>query len=121
MASPTTSQSRVVTVLRWIARIGSGVFALALIALGVSGISSWERIGAVDFATLTFLVVAIISLILAWFWELAGGVLLLGVAAVILGFELSSGVLDGGPYVFAVLGALFLFCWWASRPHARTA
>lgn len=121
MATPTTTTSRAVTTLRWIARIGSSVFALALAVMLASGIPSWARIGAVDYVTLAFLLISIIALVLAWFWELAGGVLLLGVAAVILTFELSSGVLDGGPFVFGALGALFLYCWWASRPHARTA
>jgi len=119
MATPSTTRERVITVLRWIARIGSGLFAIALTVLLANGVSSWIRRGAVDIPTLMFLVIAIIALVLAWFWELAGGALLLGVAVVILGFELSEGVVDGGPFVFGVLGALFVYCWWASRPRER--
>ena len=121
MASPTAPQARIVPVLRWIARIAGSVFALALAVMLASGISSWTSKGAVDYATMAFLLISIIGLVLAWFWELVGGAILLGVAAVILSLELSSGVLDGGPFVFGILGALFLTCWWASRPHARIA
>jgi hypothetical protein len=119
MATQSTTRERVITILRWVARIGSGVFALALMVLLVSGITSWTRIGEVDYPTLAFLVVAIVALILAWFWELAGGALLLGIAVAILGVELSQGVVDGGPFVFGVLGALFVSCWWASRTRER--
>jgi len=121
MATQSTIQIRVTNVLRWLARITSAAFALALIVMGAFG--SWDvaHMSAQDFLGLALMVAVVIALIIPWFWELVGGVLLLVVAAGNLGIELSKGVVDGGPFAFGILGALFVYCWWASRPHVRIA
>ncbi len=116
MAAQSTTRTRVISVLRWVARIASAVFALALLIMAALGSQSFTHMSAQDLASLGLMVVAIVALLLPWFWELVGGTLLLVVAAAILGVELTKGVVDGGPFAFGILGALFLYCWWASRP-----
>ena len=116
-----TTRTRVAGVLRWVARIASAAFALALIIMAALGSWNFARLSAQDAIGLGLLAAAVIALVLPWFWELVGGALLLAIAAGILGLELTKGVVDGGPFAFGVLGALFVSCWWASRPHARIA
>lgn len=121
MAAQSTTQTRVTSVLRWLARITSAAFALALIVMAALGNWDVAHMSAQDVAGLGLMVVAVIALVIPWFWELVGGALLLVVAAATLGIELSKGVVDGGPFAFGILGALFVYCWWASRPRTRIA
>lgn len=121
MSAQTTTLARVAQVARWVARIGSGVFALALIVFAALGSWNLARMDLQAILGLGLLAVGVIALILAWFWELAGGALLLVVSAVIIGIELTKGVVDGGPVTFAVLGVLFVFSWWATRQRVHSA
>lgn len=121
MVARSTTRTRVTSVLRWLARIASTVFALALLIMAVLGNWNVAHMSAQDVIGLGLMVAAVIALVLAWFWELVGGALLLAVGAAVLGIELTKGVVDGGPFAFGILGALFVYCWWASRPHARLA
>lgn len=121
MAAQSTTRTRVTGVLRWLARIASAAFALALLISAALGSWDFGRLNTVDALGLGLMAAAIIALVLPWFWELVGGALLLLVAAAVLGIELTKGVVDGGPLAFGVLGALFVYCWWASRSHAQIA
>ncbi|HEX9039334.1 MAG TPA: hypothetical protein VF808_20300 [Ktedonobacterales bacterium] len=121
MINQTTWETRLGLVARWVARIAGGLFALGLIAMAALGSWDFAHMDAIGVAQSALLIVAIAALILAWFQELAGGALLLLVGAAVLGIELTKGVVDGGPFAFLILGALFLYSWWALRPHARPA
>lgn len=116
-----TTQSRVVNVLRWIARIGSGLLAVGLIVMGALGLqhADWTRMDTQQLLTIGSMALAVVALIIAWLWELVGGALLLAIGLAIFGMEVSGGVVDGGPFAFAILGVLFLYCWWASRRQAH--
>lgn len=116
-----TTQSRIVNVLRWIARIGSGLLAIGLGVMGAYGLQGavWSRMDTQQMLTFGFIALAIVALIIAWFWEFLGGALLLAIGLAIFGMEVSGGVVDGGPFAFAILGVMFLYCWWASRRQAH--
>lgn len=118
MAATTSARSRVIFALRWIARIGSVLFAIGVGSLFGYGVYTLIARGAGELITIVGLAVAFVALILALFQEFWGGALLVLVGVAALINEIMGGVMDAGPFTFMALGALFLVCWWASRPAA---
>lgn len=116
-----TWETRLGLTAHWVARIVGALFGLGLLAMAVLGSWDFTHRNALDIAQAVLLIVAIGALLLAWFRELAGGALLMLVGVAVLGIEVNKGLIDGGPFAFLILGALFVFSWWARRPHARMA
>ncbi len=131
---PTTSDKRLITVLRWIARVWSliilGVVVLIAVTpdpnvVGPVPVVEWVEVGLVG--------VAAVGLVLAWRWEATGALIaLVAVAVQDIVFRLDRGVWFHSMgstailmLVFAVPAGLYLLCWYLSRqtldqPQLRT-
>lgn len=121
MVRQMTWETRAGLTARWVGRVAGSLFALGLLAMAALGRWDFTHMSALDIAQAVLIIVPIGALLLAWFRELAGAALLMLVGVAVLGIEVYKGVIDGGPFAFLILGALFAFSWWALRPHARTA
>ena len=122
------NESKTVHVVRWIARISSGI-AAALILLffigeGLTGgfepllhMSVRETLMMVAFVALW------LGLLMGWKWELYGGLLTAcGLAAFYLVDYLFSGTLPGVllPLIFVLPGLLFLYCGFQTKKKPGT-
>ena len=68
--------SRSVKIIRWIARIWSIlIFVVALLRIFVPDPSVTEPVPALDWLLLSLWGVAILGLLIAWRWELIGGII----------------------------------------------
>jgi len=125
------NRSKIVRVVRWIARVSAG-FTAALILLFFIGeglIEGFEPLLHMSVRE-TLMMVAFVALwlglLLGWKWELYGGLLTAcGIAAFYLVGYLYSGTLPGVllPLIFALPGLLFLYCGFQTRkkPGAKGA
>jgi len=115
---PKKKSNKTVRVVRWIARVSSGIVA-TLILLTFAGGEFTQ--GVEPFFHLSFretliviaFVTACLGLLLGWKWEIFGGLLTVcGVAAFYLLNYLFLGTLPQGPFflIFALPGFLFLYC-----------
>jgi hypothetical protein len=113
------------TVMRWVARLlavaSVGLFVLFAIENGPATLTSLSWTNLQGMPLLLALLVALAGVVIAWRWELVGGVMALGSAAVIMalvcagsGFELfGCALLFTAPLLLA--GALYLGCCWRKR------
>jgi len=109
--------------IRWFARILGSLLVLFILAsvIGEAIEPSPQATGKITTREIPLIIGAIsmvVGIIVAWFQEGIGGLLILGgfifFYAVHLIFFQS---LPGGPFfiIFLIIGLLFLFCWWQSR------
>ena len=110
--------SRVLPIIRWVARIASGLAALliAVIFIGegiADGFEPLLHLTIRENAMMVAFFIVWLGLLLGWKWELAGGVMTIGgtVAFYLLDY-LFSGTFPGGPFFFILAspGLLFLYC-----------
>ena len=114
--------------MRWIARIlalvAVGLFVLFAVTAGSSVISAASWISPQGAPLLLALLVALAGVIVAWRWELVGGIMAMVGALAIIGLTcLGSGVdmfLCSLYFTLPLLisGALYLACCWRTRPVA---
>ena len=112
-------------VIRWVARILGTILAVYLVLTTIANLimdfKAWDFIPYVYFA---FFIVFAIGVIIAWFKEKIGGIILIAGAvagsifSIIVGLNPASEVLMligsvGLP--FLIIGILFLVYWWKSR------
>ena len=113
-------------VIRWVARILGTILAVYLVLTTIANLimdfKAWDFIPYVYFA---FFIVFAIGVIIAWFKEKIGGIILIaGVVAgsifsIIVGlnntdFDLLDFIILAG-LPFLIVGILFLIYWWKSR------
>ncbi len=119
--SGSSVNSRMVTILRWFARIWSGlVFVVALLIMVAPDPYVVEPVPLGDRIQLGFYGLAILGLLSAWRWEgLGGAVAIAGVVGSGVAFAMFSGYWFPGllipAFLIALPGALFLVCWRLSR------
>ena len=113
-------------VIRWIARILGTILAVYLVLTTIANLimdfKAWDFIPYVYFA---FFIVFAIGVIIAWFKEKIGGIILIAGAvagsifSIIVGlnkpdFDLLDFIILAG-LPFLIIGILFLVYWWKSR------
>ena len=113
-------------VIRWVARILGTILAVYLVLTTIANLimdfKAWDFIPYVYFA---FFIVFAIGVIIAWFKEKIGGIILVAFAMAGSIFSIIAGlnipdfdmmdfiILAGLP--FLIIGILFLVYWWKSR------
>ena len=119
MEKSVSSQGRAIRVIRWTARILSVLFvAFCLLMFIGESLESRQRPDSPPLTTdaavqLAIAGISLLGLLLAWKWELAGGIIALAAYGV-------DGLINYGAFVMfpvAIVAILFLTCWWMSRPH----
>jgi hypothetical protein len=119
MDESASSSVRTVQWIRWIVRILSLLFVAFYLYIGIGeSLEGRSRPQNPPMATravveLTIIGVSLLGLLLAWKWELAGGIVAL--AAFVLACLINHGLLAF--YPVAIAAFLFLTCWWLNRPH----
>jgi len=113
-------------VIRWVARILGTILAVYLVLTTIANLimdfKAWDFIPYVYFA---FFIVFAIGVIIAWFKEKIGGIILIAGAvagsifSIIVGlnkpdFDLLDFIILAG-LPFLIIGILFLVYWWKSR------
>ena len=117
---------RIVTIIRWIARIWSILlFALAVLVITIPDPYIVQPVPLSDQIVMGLLGVAVLGSLIAWRWEgLGGAIAIASVAAHDVGTRISRGwggwsqaLTPASPFVFlfGVPGVLFLVCWALSR------
>lgn len=107
-----------VKTVRWIARVLSVMIILLFLFIFMgesvfSGTPIWAKsISALTIVTLVLTAIQVSGLVVAWKWELAGGIMTL-VATVPLGINARAVLSPWGLVPF--LAILFIVCWWFSR------
>ena len=105
-------QSRVLTALRWLARVVGTLLLLVIaqIAVGEGVPNPFHGSLAENLLTLAF-VAMIVGQIVAWKWEGIGGGLIVGsyVLFVVVNHGIPFNIVFG-PWLLT--GLLYLFCWW---------
>ena len=113
-------------VIRWVARILGTVLTVYLVFSNVANLimdfKTWDFIAYIFFA---FIIIFAIGVIIAWFKEKIGGIILIAGAVAGSIFSIIAGlnnpdfdimdfiILAGLP--FLIIGILFLVYWWKSR------
>ncbi len=114
------NQSRIITIIRWIARIvGLLYIAFFLLMLIGEGLSSSQETNPLTFrAGLAFVFVFIYfaGLILAWKWEGIGGWVAIGGT---IGFFVTIQEYSLMIFIMATPALLFLVCWYLSRSQLQ--
>ena len=119
MEGSSTSANRAVRWIRWTVRILSLLFVAFYLYIFIGeALEGRSRPQNPPMATravveLTIIGVSLLGLLLAWRWELAGGIVAL--AAFVLACLINHKLLVFYPVAIAAI--LFLTCWWFSRPH----
>ncbi len=130
MGTGSSRGSRVVRILRWIARIWSlVVLVVALLIVILPDRYAVGHVPLTDWVLLSFYWIAILGLLTAWRWEALGGAL--AIAAVLgraVAFYIIRGVwpldlstLSILAVVFVLPGILYLVCCGMSRHHKSNA
>ena len=107
-----------VTLVRWSARILSGLvvlffgFFLVAHAIGDQGQASRPLVWG-DYVILVTLVVSLVSLLLAWRWEFAGAFIAL--SAILVCAVVNWRVLVFPGALIPISSVLYLISWWISR------
>lgn len=116
-----SANPRIVTIIRWIARIWSILlFVLALLIIVAPDPNVVKPVPLTDWIELGFYGVAILGLLIAWRWEGLGGAIAI---AGVVGNNVAFGIIRGywfpglaiPAFLFVVPGTLFLACWALSR------
>jgi hypothetical protein len=119
MKNSASFANRAIPAVRWTVRILSLLFVafylLIFIGEALEGQSrpNSPPLSARAVVELTIISVSLLGLLLAWKWELAGGIVAL--AAFVLACLINRRILVFYPVAIAAI--LFLTCRWFSRPH----
>jgi hypothetical protein len=113
------------SVMRWTARIlallAGGLFVYAAVQFGPKILSSLSWTNPQGFPLLLGLMVALIGALIAWRWELVGGLMTLAGAVIVMALVCAGSGLDMlfCAFLFClpllVAGALYLGCSWIKR------
>ncbi len=122
-----TNENKIVSVVRWIARISAGVMAamILLIFVGEALADGFEPLLHLTVRELGMMIAFFavwLGLLLGWKWELYGGLLTIcGVATFYLLDYLFSGTLPRGPYflIFAAPSLLLTYCGWQTMKRTK--
>ena len=122
-----STQNLVFQIARWAARIWSAMMAIVAILMAVAPDPYLVRpVPMSDWIELGFYWLAILGLLVAWRWELAGaGIALAGIVGHTLAFRVANGTWFVQTLPIIALGApavVLLACWAISHRHraART-
>jgi len=111
--------------IRWTGRVLATLcFLLLAFMFAFEGLPNIFRHGAAEALRSLALVVTLVGFVLGWFWELVGGVLVVGGMILFYIFSLlGAGGLPRSPYFLALLvpGVLFLVSWFEVRRHTKAA
>ena len=112
-------------VIRWVARILGTILAVYLVLTTIANLimdfKAWDFIPYVYFA---FFIVFAIGVIIAWFKEKIGGIILVASAVAVIIFSIIFGLNPASEVLmligsvglpFLIIGILFLVSWWKSR------
>jgi hypothetical protein len=115
MRNAASSARRVVTVVRWVARILSALFIILCLIL-FAGEGVFRDPGSPPLTTsaiiqLTIMGIGLAGLALAWKWELIGA--LVALAAYVVNILVNPKAVAVFPIPFLAL--LFFVCWWLDR------
>ena len=114
----TRDESRAVSIVRWIARIASGLAAGLILVIffgeGIAnGFEPFLRLSVRETAMMVAFFAVWLGLVLGWRWELAGGLLTVcGLVAFYLLDYAFSGTFPRGPFflLLASPSLLFIYC-----------
>lgn len=114
------------SVICWIARILGTVLAVYLVFTTVAGlIMNFGNLDLIVYGSTAFIIIFVVGVIVAWFKEKIGGIILVTSAVAVSIFSIIAGlnnpnfdlmdliILVGLP--FLIIGILFLVSWWKSR------
>jgi hypothetical protein len=109
--------------VRWFARIsGSLVLLFVLFLAIVEGLTgpppgSSGKLTGSDIPLMTGMITMLVGIVVAWFREGIGGLLMIGGFVFFFVNELKSEKGFGAWFlvIFPIIGLLHLFCWWQSR------
>lgn len=117
---------RIIRILRWTARIWSGLLAVLVVMISVTpDPNAVKPIPLGEMVELGFYGLALLGLILAWRWEILGGVIvLIGVLGNNIAFGFFRGYWFHGlsipSLLFGLPAILFLLCWASARQKRST-
>ena len=123
--SSTGVNLRIVTIIRWIARVWSVlIFLVALLIVVAPDPYVVQPVPLTDWIELGFYWVSILGLLLAWRWEgLGGAMALAGIVGHAIAFRIFRGdwfVQTLPIFVLGLPGILFLVCWALSRGRSAS-
>ena len=123
--SSTGVNLRIVTIIRWIARVWSVlIFLVALLIVVAPDPYVVQPVPLTDWIELGFYWVSILGLLLAWRWEgLGGAIALAGIVGHAVAFRIFRGswFVQAIPvFVLGLPGILFLVCWALSRGRSAS-
>lgn len=130
MTGSISSAPRLITVVRWIARVWSLLLLAAVVLMALTPDPNIvDPVPVTDWIELGFYGLALMGLLLAWRWEALGGaVALIGIIGQDVAFRLFRGEwfheMPGSYFLmlaFVLPAALFLICWFASRRAPRAS
>ena len=115
--------------IRWIARILGTILAVYLFMTNVGGfISNFGNLMASEliaaYGSIAFIVIFVAGVIVAWFSEKIGGIILVVSAVAVSIFSIIFGLVPNSDLLmliaiaglpFLIIGILFLVSWWKSR------
>jgi len=106
---------KTISIVRWIARTTGAILLLIIAAFVIGeGFPNPAALPLNEFIIFVVLTFMEIGVVIAFKWELPGGVLII---AGYLVFALIEKKLIAGPLfpAFFIVGVLFLLCWWMDR------
>jgi len=108
------------TLLRWIARVLSGL-QIAFCVLSILGDqSSWETLPMADKMSLAAMGVILLGMLVAWKWELAGGLTIVGGYLVLA--KIKPAIWDlWAMWIIPFIGVLFLISYQGNRKKTKAA
>ena len=108
--------------IRWFARILGSIILLLVLLMVIGEVLLMEpppgstgKLGEGDIPFMTGMIVMLVGIVVAWFREGLGGLLMIGGFIPFLVDELKSGFNAWFLVIFPIIGLLHLFCWWQSR------
>jgi hypothetical protein len=108
--------------VRWFARISGSLILLLVLFIAIGEIVLWEpppgstgKLAERDIPLMTGMIVMLAGIVVAWFREGIGGLLMIVGFIPFLVDELKSRFNAWFLVIFPVIGFLYLFCWWQSK------
>jgi hypothetical protein len=108
--------------VRWFARIVGTLILLLVVLIVIGEVLLWEpppgstgKLGERDIPFMTGMIVMLLGIVVAWFLEGIGGLLMIAGFIPFLVDELKSGFNAWFLVIFPIIGLLHLFCWSQSR------
>ena len=108
--------------VRWFARILGSIILLLVLLMVIGEVLFMEpspdstgKLGERDIPFMTGMIVMLVGIVVAWFREGIGGLLMIGGFIPFLIDELKSGFNAWFLVIFPIIGLLHFICWWQSR------